>query len=124
MIDSVLESSDIVKLIGDRVPLSKQGNSHQGLCPFHDEKTPSFSVSPTKQIYHCFGCGASGDAIQFVRDYEGVDFPTALRTLASASGVELPDTQPLSKSTPPTPSNRNATADEYMKSAGGSVMRR
>ncbi|MBN1433865.1 DNA primase [Candidatus Fermentibacterales bacterium] len=86
-IDSVKNATDIVGLIGRYVQLKKSGRSFRGLCPFHSEKTPSFYVSPEKQAYHCFGCGAGGDAITFLMDYLNLSFMDALEELAEESGV-------------------------------------
>ena len=74
----VKERTDIVALVGETVKLKRMGRSFVGLCPFHQEKTPSFSVSPDRGTYHCFGCGAGGDAISFVEETEGVDFVGAI----------------------------------------------
>lgn len=81
--------NDIVELVGSYVKLKRAGASFKGLCPFHKEKTPSFHVNPQRQIYHCFGCGVGGDAYEFVRQYEGVDFMTAATMLAERAGVRL-----------------------------------
>ncbi len=80
---------DIADVIGDYVPLKKKGNSLWGLCPFHTEKTPSFSVSRERQTFHCFGCGKGGDIFSFVMELEGLAFPEALELLASRAGVTL-----------------------------------
>lgn len=89
-IDELLSRVDIVDVIDARVPLKKQGSNWAACCPFHDEKTPSFTVSPTKQFYYCFGCGASGSAIGFLMEYERMDFVEAIETLASGLGIEVP----------------------------------
>ena len=86
----MLERVDIVEVIDRRVPLKKSGRNYSARCPFHDEKTPSFSVSPDKQFFYCFGCGAGGNAIGFVMDYDRVDFPQAVETLATLAGIEVP----------------------------------
>ncbi len=94
-IDDLLERVDIVEVIDRRVPLKKSGRNYSARCPFHDEKTPSFSVSPDKQFFYCFGCGAGGNAIGFVMDYDRIDFPQAVETLATLAGLEVPrETQP------------------------------
>lgn len=85
---------DIRDIVSESVPLKKSGANWAGLCPFHAEKTPSFSVSTTKQIFHCFGCGAGGDVISFVMKRDGVSFREALEVLASRCGMELPRFQP------------------------------
>ncbi len=89
-IDDLLSRVDIVELIGSRVPLRKAGKDFQARCPFHDEKTPSFTVSRDKQFYHCFGCGAHGSAIGFLMDYDHLGFVDAIETLAQQAGVEVP----------------------------------
>jgi len=86
----VRERTDIVALIGEYVALKRAGSSFKGLCPFHAEKTPSFHVHPSRQFFHCFGCGASGDAISFISRLEGRTFPEAVRLLAERAGVEIP----------------------------------
>ncbi len=89
-IESLLARSDIVQVINQRVSLKKAGSSYKACCPFHDEKTPSFNVSPQKQFYHCFGCGASGDALKFMMEYDGLSFVEAIETLAAQNGMEVP----------------------------------
>ena len=89
-IEELLARSDVVELIERRVPLKRSGSEFQACCPFHDEKTPSFTVSPKKQFYHCFGCGAHGSAIGFLMQYEGLEFRDAVEELARAAGLEVP----------------------------------
>ena len=89
-IDDLLDRVDIVDVIGARLELRKTGKNHSARCPFHDEKTPSFSVNPEKQFYYCFGCGVGGNAIGFVMDYDHVDFPQAVETLGALVGMEVP----------------------------------
>jgi DNA primase len=89
-IDDLLDRVDVVEVVGARLDLRKAGKNYTARCPFHDEKTPSFSVSPDKQFFYCFGCGAGGNAIGFVMDYDHVDFPTAVAQLASHAGLSLP----------------------------------
>lgn len=89
-IDDLLTRADIVDVIDRRVPLKKSGREFQALCPFHDEKTPSFTVSPQKQFYHCFGCGAHGTALGFLMEFDGLDFPGAVEELASTVGLRVP----------------------------------
>src|SRR3954469_22526788 len=86
----VLQASDIVQLIGQSVSLKRRGKDFVGLCPFHQEKTPSFHVSPSKQFFHCYGCKAGGNAIDFVIKRDRVEFIDALRTLADMAGLEMP----------------------------------
>ena len=90
LIEEVRSRNDIVDVVGGYVRLQKKGNTYVGLCPFHSEKTPSFSVSPHKQIYHCFGCGAGGNVFTFLMQYENFTFGEAMQTLADKVGVELP----------------------------------
>ncbi|MGD8843266.1 MAG: DNA primase, partial [Gammaproteobacteria bacterium] len=89
-IDELLNRVDIVDVIEQRVPLKKAGREFQACCPFHNEKTPSFTVSPGKQFYHCFGCGAHGSAVGFLMDYENLSFPEAIEELARSVGMEVP----------------------------------
>jgi len=89
-IDDLLTRIDIIDVIDGYVPLRKAGRNHQARCPFHEEKTPSFTVSQEKQFYHCFGCGANGTAIGFLMDYAGMDFVEAVEDLASRAGVVVP----------------------------------
>ncbi len=90
-IAEVRAASDIVDIVSGYVRLKKKGNNFFGLCPFHQEKTPSFSVNPSLGIFKCFGCGAGGDVFRFVQDIEGMSFPEAVRTLAEMAGIELPE---------------------------------
>lgn len=89
-IDDLLHRVDIVEVIDKRVNLKKAGKNYTACCPFHNEKTPSFSVQPEKQFYYCFGCGAGGNAIGFVMNYDGSDFPAAVESLARDAGLEVP----------------------------------
>lgn len=88
-IDEVKSRMDIIQVIGDVVKLKKHGVNHTGLCPFHNEKTPSFTVSPAKQIYKCFGCGRNGDAITFLIDHEKISYIDAIKKLAGKIGIEI-----------------------------------
>ncbi|NLC01040.1 MAG: DNA primase, partial [Pseudomonas formosensis] len=89
-IDDLLGRTDVVEVVGSRIKLKKTGKNYSALCPFHNEKSPSFSVSPDKQFYYCFGCGAGGNAIGFLMDFERLDFPQAVEELARQAGVEVP----------------------------------
>ena len=90
IVEEVRSRSDIVDVVSRYVKLQRRGSSYLGLCPFHNEKTPSFSVSPDKQIYHCFGCGAGGNVITFLMEYENYSFQEALGILAQRAGISLP----------------------------------
>src|SRR5580765_6411076 len=98
-ITELVARTDIVEVIGKRVPLRRAGHEFSACCPFHDEKTPSFTVSPTKQFYHCFGCGAHGTAISFLMEREGMSFVEAVEDLAALAGLTVPresdPTQPV-----------------------------
>lgn len=91
LIEEVRTRNDIVEVISGYVRLQKKGSNYFGLCPFHNEKSPSFSVSPGKQMYYCFGCGAGGNVITFLMEYENQTFPEAVRTLAQRAGIALPE---------------------------------
>lgn len=90
-IDDLLSRTDIVDVIDMRVPLKKAGKDYKACCPFHEEKTPSFTVSADKQFYYCFGCGARGNVIGFMMEYDRMSFPEAVRELASAAGMDVPE---------------------------------
>ncbi|MES1927085.1 DNA primase [Salinisphaera sp. T31B1] len=101
-IDQLLERTDIVALVDARVPLKKTGREYAACCPFHDEKSPSFTVSPSKQFYHCFGCGAHGTAISFLMEYDRLEFRDAVEVLAHAAGLDIPqDAQSSASAGPP-----------------------
>ena len=89
-IQDLLARTDLVELVNARVPLKKAGRNYTACCPFHQEKTPSFSVAPDKQFYYCFGCGATGNAVGFLMEYDRLSFPEAVEQLASRAGVEVP----------------------------------
>jgi DNA primase len=89
-IDELIARADIVEIVGSRVPLKKAGREFKACCPFHDEKTPSFWVSPDKQFYHCFGCGAHGTALGFLMQYDQLPFPEAVEEIATRLGLEVP----------------------------------
>ena len=89
-IDDLLNRTDIVDVVSSRVQMKKAGKNYTACCPFHKEKTPSFSVSPDKQFYYCFGCGAGGNALGFIMDHDNLDFPQAVEELAKAAGMEIP----------------------------------
>ena len=91
LVEEIRSKSDIVSVIGSYIKLQKKGANYMACCPFHNEKTPSFSVSQQKQMYHCFGCGAGGNVFTFLMQYENYSFLEALRTLAERAGVSLPE---------------------------------
>src|ERR1700758_1838228 len=88
-IEQIAAASDIVEIIGSCFPLKRAGTEFRALCPFHQEKTPSFYVNPAKQSYYCHGCGAGGAVFQFLMQYENIDFPEAVRRLASRAGIAI-----------------------------------
>jgi len=127
-IEKVRSGSDIVQIIGRYVNLKRSGSGYVGLCPFHSEKTPSFSVNPARQMYKCFGCGVAGSVITFVMEYENYTFPEAMQFLAEQAGIELPKTeltpeQKRQKNLRSTLVQINAKAAAYyyakLKSSGG-----
>src|SRR5687767_15142369 len=95
-IQSLLGRVDIVDVVDRYVKLKKAGANFQACCPFHNEKTPSFSVSPAKQFYHCFGCGAHGNAIGFLMAYGGMGYVDAVKDLAASCGMQVPESRPRS----------------------------
>ena len=101
-IDELLARVDIVDVIDTRVPLRKAGKDYKACCPFHEEKTPSFTVSQSKQFYHCFGCGQHGSAIGFLMEYEHMSFPEAVEELAKRAGMEVPRDARVIKDQPDT----------------------
>jgi DNA primase len=105
-LDDLLDRLDIVEVIDRRVKLKKAGKNYSACCPFHDEKTPSFSVNPERQFYYCFGCGAGGNAIGFVMDYERLDFREAVEGLAQTVGLEVPKDDPQGGREPPKDQNK------------------
>ena len=105
-LDDLLDRLDIVEVIDRRVKLKKAGKNYTACCPFHDEKTPSFSVNPERQFYYCFGCGAGGNAVGFVMDYERLDFREAVEGLAQTVGLEVPKDDPRGSREPPADQNK------------------
>src|SRR5699024_7237631 len=103
IIEEVRNENDIVDVVEEYVQLKKQGRNYFGLCPFHDEKSPSFSVTKDKQIFHCFGCGKGGNVISFMMEIESFSFLESVNYLASRAGVAIPETKskakPLSEET-------------------------
>ncbi|RMM49098.1 DNA primase [Pseudomonas syringae pv. atrofaciens] len=104
-IDDLLNRTDIVDVVSSRVQLKKAGKNYTACCPFHKEKTPSFSVSPDKQFYYCFGCGAGGNALGFIMDHDNLDFPQAVEDLAKAAGMEVPREQSVKGQKPRQPTD-------------------
>src|SRR5205085_9442909 len=88
-IEQIAAANDVVEVIGTYFPLKRAGSTFKALCPFHQEKTPSFTVSPSRQSFHCFCCGAGGSVFRFVMDYEHLDFPAAVRKLAACAGIPV-----------------------------------
>lgn len=113
-ITSLIDRADIVDVINRYVPLKKAGRNWTACCPFHKEKTPSFSVSPTKQFYKCFGCGEGGNVLSFIMKYEGLEFPDAVRRLASYVGMEVPEERSPAKARA---RERAKTLTDYMAEA-------
>lgn len=115
IIDRIRNSIDIVEVLSDYLPLKKSGQNYKGLCPFHSEKTPSFIVSPSKQLYHCFGCGAGGDVFNFLVQYENLSFPETVRILAKKAGIkiEVKTRDPRLKTEKESLLKVNKTAEEY-----------
>ena len=93
IIEQVAAANDIVEVIGSYFPLKRMGSMFKALCPFHQERSPSFSVNPQRQIFKCFGCGAGGSVFRFVMDYEHIEFPAAVRKLAEKAGIQIPESQ-------------------------------
>ena len=91
LISEICSENDIIDYVSQYVKLKKSGRDYSGLCPFHNEKTPSFHVSQEKQLFHCFGCGASGNLVQFVMRTENLDFVDALKVLADRAGIIIPE---------------------------------
>lgn len=91
LVEEIRSRNDVVSVIGSYIRLQKKGSNHMGLCPFHNEKTPSFSVSASKQMYHCFGCGVGGNVFTFIMEYENYSFIEALKFLAERAGIQLPE---------------------------------
>jgi DNA primase len=119
-IQELLARADIVEIVGRYVQLKKGGANFLGLCPFHGEKTPSFTVSPSKQFYHCFGCGKNGNAIGFLMDYAGMNFVEAVKDLAGQYGMQVPedDRSPAERAREAEQRQRQATLTDVLEKAG------
>lgn len=109
----LLDRADVVEVVDSRVPLKKAGRNYQACCPFHNEKTPSFTVAPDKQFFHCFGCGEHGNAIDFLMRYDGLEFPDAVEELAAMMGVEVP--RETSANPQAEARKRQQAADDYQQ---------
>ena len=116
LIDEVRSRNDIVDVIGGYVHLKRAGSNYVGLCPFHNEKTPSFSVNRAKQMYYCFGCHAGGNVITFMMEYNNMTFTEALQFLADRAGVTLPQME-LSKEAREQADKKSALLDIHKKAA-------
>ncbi|MBE7416244.1 MAG: DNA primase [Ideonella sp.] len=118
-VQELLGRVDVVEVVGRQVELKRAGTLHKGLCPFHGEKTPSFTVSPTRQTYHCFGCGAHGDAIRFLMETQGLGFMDAVRDLAQRVGVSVPedDASPQERERAAQRKKQQATLGELLERA-------
>ena len=119
-IQDLLSRVDVVEVVGRHVELKKAGINHKGLCPFHGEKSPSFIVSPSRQTYHCFGCGVHGDAIRFLTEHHGMAFMDAVRDLAQQVGMAVPEstTTPEDQARAEAERNQRATLSEVLAKAG------
>ncbi|MHB1123682.1 MAG: DNA primase [Ramlibacter sp.] len=119
-LQELLARADVVEIVGRYVPLKKGGANYMGLCPFHGEKSPSFSVSPTKQFFHCFGCGKNGNAIGFLMEHAGMSFPEAVKDLAQQYGMQVPDddSSPQDRARAAEQKQRQATLNEVLEKAG------
>ncbi len=124
-IQDLLARVDVVDVVGRHVQLKKGGANLLGLCPFHAEKSPSFSVSPSKQFYHCFGCGASGDAIRFLTEYSGMSFLDAVRELAQQVGLQVPEEEstPAEREQAAAQKQRRSTLTEVLAKAADAYRR-
>ena len=121
VVDEVRLQNDIVEVISQYVPLKQKGSSYFGLCPFHNEKTASFSVNSEKQFYYCFGCGAAGNVFSFLMEMENCDFPEAMKRLAERAHITLPNRKKTRRQ-----SRRSSSRNDYLKCTpwqGGSFMK-
>jgi DNA primase len=119
-IQELLARADVVEIVGRHVQLKKGGANYSGLCPFHGEKTPSFTVSPSKQFYHCFGCGKNGNALGFLMDYAGMNFVEAVKDLAGQYGMQVPedDASPADRARAAEQRQKQATLTDVLEKAG------
>jgi DNA primase len=107
-VQELIGRTDIVELVGRAVELKRAGTVWKGLCPFHSEKSPSFTVSPSRQTYHCFGCGVHGNAVGFLMEHHGLGFVEAVEDLAQRAGLPVPKTRARSRNEPATRPGRSA----------------
>src|SRR3954463_8386347 len=119
-IQELLARADVVEIVGRHVQLKKAGANFSGLCPFHSEKSPSFTVSPSKQFYHCFGCGKNGNALCFLIDYAGMNFVEAVKDLAGQYGMQVPeeDRSPAERARDAEQRQKQATLNDVLEKAG------
>jgi DNA primase len=119
-IQELLARADVVEIVGRTVPLKKTGANFSGLCPFHSEKSPSFTVSPTKQFYHCFGCGKNGNAISFLMEHAGMNFVEAVKDLAGQYGMQVPEEErsPEDRERAAREREKQATLSDVLEKAG------
>ncbi|MGV3570147.1 MAG: DNA primase [Ramlibacter sp.] len=119
-IQELIARADVVEIVGRHVQLKKTGANFSGLCPFHAEKSPSFTVSPSKQFYHCFGCGKNGNALSFLIDYAGMSFPEAVKDLAGQYGMQVPeeDIPPAERARQAEQRQKQATLADVLEKAG------
>src|SRR5690348_10721786 len=120
-IDDLTARADIVELIGSRVELKKAGREYRACCPFHNEKTPSFWVSPVKQFYHCFGCGAHGTALGFLIEYDRLSFPEAVEELATRYGLTVPHEGPSTSASAPRSATQGGAPSDDAGAAPGNA---
>src|SRR4029079_3249550 len=120
LIQAVRDTVDILEVAGSLTRLEKRGNRYWGLCPFHKEKTPSFSLDPTRGLFYCFGCGMGGDAIRLHMQSSGDDFPAAIEALARANGIPLPSTSHATRGGPDPEEILGAAADLFEAELGRS----
>ncbi|MEY2801008.1 MAG: putative primase protein DnaG, partial [Pseudomonadota bacterium] len=119
-LQELLARADVVEIVGRYVQLKKTGANFSGLCPFHSEKSPSFTVSPTKQFYHCFGCGKHGNAIGFLMEHAGMGFVEAVKDLAGQFGMQVPedDRSPQDRALAAQQREKQATLTDVLEKAG------
>ncbi len=124
-IQELLARADVVDIVGRHVQLKKGGANFMGLCPFHGEKSPSFSVSPAKQFYHCFGCGKNGNAISFLMEHAGMTFIEAVKDLAQQYGLQVPedDVSPQDRARAAQMREQQATLSSVLEKAGAAYIK-